>query len=294
MISFSKQIKSELISADLSAYCCSLAEFSSYVLLIGKRKQDSIEITVDSKEFAERITRIASRVLKANINWLELGGEYSILVKCGNKFMEKFNFLYSDYEDFDLLTNAYKKSCCRAAFLKGVFLSVGTLVDPEKTYNLEFSFKTEKTAMQINEIFKSSGFELKHTNRRNSKVLYVKNSDIICDIFTFIGAYKAQMKILNLKIEREIHNDVNRRINGETANYDKILSASIKHITAIEKISRVKGLDFLSQELFETATLRLTYRDLSLDELAHKFKTPVTKSGVYHRLNKIVKIAENM
>lgn len=294
MLSFSKKIKNEVLSTDISAHCCSVAELAAYIYLLGKKISNSVEITVDNVDFAGRISALASKVFKTKINYLMLGNAYSIMVDCGSRFNDKYGFLYKDGLKHDLLSNAYKKNCCRASFLKGVFLASGTLIDPEKTYNLEFSFKKKEIAKQVQNLFESAGFVLKAAERKSTTVLYVKKSDVICDIFTFIGAYKAQMKILNLKIEREIHNDVNRAINGETANYDKILNASIKHITAIEKISRVKGLDFLPQELFETATLRLTHRDLSLEELAGKFNPPITKSGINHRLNRIMKISQEL
>lgn len=294
MISFSKQIKNEFLSADISAYCCSAAELAAYIYLLGKKTDNSVEITVDNEEFAARICALACKVLKTSVNFLKLGNTCSIMLNCGNKFNEKYSFLYKNIEDEKTFIDAYKKNCCRAAFVKGVFLSAGTIIDPEKTYNIEFSFKSADIAKKISCLFEECGFGLKTAVRKSNYILYVKKSDTICDILTFMGAYKAQMKILNLKIERELRSEVNRSSNGETANLDKTLEASIRHITAIEKISRVKGLDYLPQELFETATLRLMYRDLSLEELGKKLNPPITKSGINHRLNKIMKIADTL
>ena len=293
MVSFSRQIKNELLSSDISAYCCSMAELAAYIFLLGRKNDGSVEIFVDSEEFAERICLLVSKVLKTSVSYLKLGNGYSIMIIYGNKFNEKFKFLYNK-NNVDIFINTYKKNCCRAAFVKGVFLASGILIDPEKTYNLEFSFKSQLVSEQIQCLFENLGFSFKLVKRKSSYVLYVKKSDTICDILTFIGAYKAHMEILNLKIERELRNDMNRTSNSETANLDKTLKASTKHITAIEKISRIKGLDFLSQELYEAATLRLTYRDLSLGELALKVTPPITKSGINHRLNKILKIAEEI
>jgi len=294
MISFSKQIKSEVMLTDNSVYCCCVSELAAYLFLLGKKSNDSVEIVVDNEDFAARISFLASKVLKTSISYLKFGNTFSIMIICGNKFNEKYGFLYKKDLNDTVFADTYKKNCCRSAFLKGVFLSVGTVIDPEKTYNLEFSFKTPEIAEKIQYIFKSSGFDLKFVARKSNYVLYIKKSDTICDILTFIGAYKAQMKILNLKIEREVRNDVNRSSNSETANLDKTVKAAIKHITAIEKISRLKGLDCLPHELFETASLRLMYRDLSLEELAKRLNPPITKSGINHRLNKIMKIAEEI
>ena len=294
MISFSKQIKSEILSTDNSVYCCCVSELAAYLFLLGKKTRDSVEIIVDNEDFAARISFLASKVLKKTVCYLKLANTFSIMINCGNKFNEKYGFLYKNFLNANIFADTYKKNCCRAAFIRGVFLSVGTMIDPEKTYNLELSFKTSEIAEKIQYILKTSGFDLKFVARKSNFVLYIKKSDIICDILTFIGAYKAQMQILNLKIEREVRNDVNRASNGETANLDKTVKAAIKHITAIEKISRLKGLDCLPDDLFETASLRLMYRDLSLEELGKKIDPPITKSGINHRLKKIIKIAQEI
>ena len=294
MISFSRQIKNEILVEDVSVFCCSQSELAAYIFLIGKKKDNSIEFTVDTEEFAERICSLIFKVFKMNVSYLKLSNGFSIMLNCGSKFEEKYGFIFKNELKISVLADTYKKNCCRASFIKGVFLSCGSLVDPRKNYNLEFSFKNSVIAEKILYLLENIGFEFKTVIRKSNYVLYVKKSDVICDILTFIGAYNAQMQILNLKIEREVRNDFNRASNIETANIDKTVKASIKHITAIEKISRKKGLDYLPQELYEVATLRLIHRDLSLGELSGKLSKPITKSGINHRLNKIMKIADEI
>ena len=293
MISFSRQIKNDILKAEIGAYCCSSAELCAYIMLIGKKKESSIEFQLDDEIFANRISMLVIKVLKINTRPIKLGSVYSLMVNLTPKFFEKYGFLFEN-NNKDKILCVYKKSCCRAAFLKGVFLATGVLVNPEKNYNLEFSIKSYDNCMTISCLAEEMGIEMKHTKRKRNNILYVKNSDTICDILTYVGAYSAQMKILNLKIEREVRSDLNRASNGETANMDKTIKASIKHIKAIEKIEKTKGLDYLPEELYETAKLRLEYRDLSIRELADKHKDPISKSGINHRLNKIVFIAENM
>lgn len=294
MISFSKQIKNEILSGEIFAYCCSSAELSAYILLFGKKNNNFLEIHIENEELAKRICLLAAKVLKTNVSYLMLNNTCSIMINAGNKFDEKFGHLFDEIKKPDLISNMYKKSCCRASFLRGVFLSSGTITDPEKNYNLEFSFKFKDVSDIVKDVLKNSGFELKAIKRKTNEVLYIKKSDTICDILTFIGAHKAPLEILSLKTEREFWNEANRAANGETANYDKTLKASIKHITAIEKILKEKGSDFLSEELLETATLRMKYKDISIGELALKHNPPMTKSGINHRLNKILKIAEEL
>ena len=294
MVSFSRQIKNEILLQDNTAYCCSSAELCAYILLLGRKKSGAVEIISENELLANRIAGLASRALKIKLIPLKLGNSYSLLLNCENKAMQKFSFIFENNLKPQIFVQMYKKNCCRAAFIKGVFISCGTITDPEKNYNLEFTFKNKDAAEAVKSLFNSYGFELKSANRKSAYVLYVKKSDVICDILALMGAYTAQMKIINLKIEREVHSEVNRTSNGETANLDKTFKAAIKHITAIEKISKKKGLSSLPEELYETALLRISNKEASLEELAGMFDTPITKSGVNHRLNRIMKIAEKL
>ena len=294
MISFSQKIKTELLEKESTVYCCSAAELASYLLILGRDEVEYISISSENDGLIGRIIKLCNKVLKINIKPLKLGGTYSIMISKGQKFKERYNFLFDKDEDESKLLKAYKKDCCRSSFIKGIFISCGSIVDPEKNYNLEFFFKTKSLSNIVRDMFLSLELELKETKRKNMYILYTKNSNIICDFLTRIGAHNEQMQVLNLKIEREYRNDYNRIINSEIANMDKTIKASIKHIRAIEKIKKQKGLEYLPEELYEVAVLRLENRDLSIGALAEKLKTPITKSGLNHRLNKILKIAEEI
>lgn len=298
MLSFSKRIKDDLLMLPVPPYCCSSAELCAYIMLLGKFNNGFVDITVEDKFLSDRISALCFKVLKQSGEPLKLRGGYSIILENKGKTKEKYGFLFSekkDEEPFDFkLDNIYKKSCCIAAFLRGAFIASGTLMNPEKSYNLEISAKNKKTAQAVSALAFKLGVELKTAVRKGRAVLYVKNSDTICDVLTYIGAHNAQMEILNLKIERELRSDLNRSSNGEIANMDKTIKASISHIAAIEKIENKMGLDALGEELCETARLRKEHRDLSIDALAKKHSTPISKSGVNHRLKKIIKIAEGL
>lgn len=298
MVSFSKRIKDDLLMMPAPPYCCSAAELCAYLMIFGKKDGNIIKISVEDKFLSDRISALIYKTLKINIEPLKLGAVYSLMLEMKGKAKEKFGFLFFSETDGEKkavsLEEVYKKSCCRAAFLRGIFIACGTLMNPEKSYNLEFLIKDGERAEEIREFLKSFEINLKKAERKGKTVLYVKNSDVICDILTYIGAYNAQMEILNLKIEREIRNGFNRASNGETANMDKTIKASIANIKAIEKIDEVCGIDGLPEELRETAELRLKFRDLSIEALAKKHSAPISKSGVNHRLKKIMKIAENL
>lgn len=292
MISFSQKIKSELLLREIPAYCCAVSELLAYIIVLGKDNGDYVSVSGENEAVLNSVSKLANKVLKVNVKPLKLGNTYSIMISKGQKYKEKYSAIENLYDG--LICDMFKKDCCRAGFIKGIFISAGTITDPEKNYNLEFYFKNEITSKMVEKVFSALNLELKETVRKSNYVLYTKNSNIICDFLTRIGAHNEQMQILNLKIERELRNDFNRAVNSEIANMDKTIKASIKQIYAIEKIKQEKGLEILPDELYEVAKLRLEHRDLSIGALALKLKNPITKSGVNHRLNKIMKIADSI
>lgn len=184
------------------------------------------------------------------------------------------------------------KSCCKKAFLKGVFLGSGCVVNPKTDYHFEISLKGKKHANFVMNIMESFGITPKYIKRNNEHVVYIKGSEQISTILAVIEANKAVMEYENVRIEKSITNDINRTVNCETANLNKIAKASYKHIEAINKLKKDGKFDTLNSKLKEIALLREEFSDLSLEELATKCSYKISKSGVNHRLNKIVKIAE--
>jgi len=153
---------------------------------------------------------------------------------------------------------------------------------------------SKKIHDQFKKLLREMGLALNTLVKKNSFVLYTKNSDIICDALAYMGAFGPQMEILNIKIEREVRSNLTRTSNGETANMDKVIEASSRHITAITKIEDRIGLDNLPDELREIAVMRKENKDLSLVELGKRFTPPLSKSGVNHRLKKLLDIAEKL
>ncbi len=140
----------------------------------------------------------------------------------------------------------------------------GTVIDPNKNYNLEFVTPYYRLSRELLELLLKCGFGFKTVQRKSKYVLYTKNSELILDFLTYIGAYKAQMELINIKIEKEIRNDCNRSVNSETANLEKTIAAAFKQIQAIELIEKKIGLDELSDDLRELARLRLDNTSASL------------------------------
>lgn len=186
--------------------------------------------------------------------------------------------------------------CCYSAFLRGVFLSCGSISNPQKSYRLEFRVAYEKLAydlqkliMDIDDIY----IEPSVVSRKGSYYVYIKNFDQISDILAFIGAGNAAMEFIQTKMVKEVRSYVNRTTNFETANISKTASAAAAQITAIRKISEKRGLDFLDDDLKELAQIRLENPQMSLTELARLYSKPVSRSGINRRLSKIIDIANN-
>lgn len=178
-----------------------------------------------------------------------------------------------------------------AAFLRGVFLICGTMVDPEKDYHLEFVTPYLNLSRDLASMLTDLGLEPKTASRKGNRVVYFKDSSQIEDILTFMGAQMCSLEIMNIKIYKNMRNKANRVTNCETANISKTVNASIAQVEAIRRLKREHGLDSLPDELREVARLRVEHPDMSLRELGRMLSTPLTRSGVNHRLMKIMELA---
>lgn len=186
------------------------------------------------------------------------------------------------------LDSLFKCGNCRPHFLRGVFIACGSVTNPERGYHLELSLPDEKTIAKIRAFLNEAGLPPKISVRKGAHILYYKESGVIEDFFAYIGATKAAFILMNSKIIRELRNNANRVANCETNNIEKTVNASQKHINAIRLLEKKGALKLLPAELQETARLRMTYPQLSLSELGAMLNPPISKSGVNHRLAKIV------
>ena len=180
------------------------------------------------------------------------------------------------------------------AFLRGVFISCGSVTDPNKEYHLELVLPDRLRAEQLLSFITEHGMPIKSTTRRNNLVLYAKESELIEDFLTYIGAGMHSLEIMQVKIEKDLRNRVNRSVNCDSANLDKTVAAADKSVRDIELIFAVKGADWLSPVLRETAELRLENRESSLSELCLMFEKPISRSGLNHRLKKLSAIADKL
>lgn len=297
-MSFSSQVKNELVKIEYESYCCKKS------LLYG--------MTLFSKEFSyrgcmfqtenENIVMLYKRLLKelcnidTDISVSPSGKNYSIVVEDKAIATKIFTFFGHNKSDTNLKVNFSNFQCprCQNAFLAGAFLSCGTVSSPEKDYHLEFivpflnltkSFITFLQEMELNP---------KLTNRKGYNIIYFKVSEQIEDCLYMMGASVAMFDMMNVKIVKEIRNSANRKANCETANIEKMVRAASPQIAAILKIKDKRGLSSLPEPLEQMALIRLENPDSSLQELAEMFDPPLSKSGANHRLKRLVEIAKEL
>ena len=187
-----------------------------------------------------------------------------------------------------------QQECCKRAYLKEMFLLSGSMSDPEKAYHLELLSAKADVADEIADMMREFSLNARVIERKNQYVVYLKEAEQIADFLQLTGAHLALMELENVRILKDVRNNVNRTVNCETANLEKTVTAAMHQIESIRRIVQHDGLSNLSDALRETAVLRMRHPELSLEELGQLFSKPIGKSGVYHRLKKLDEIAQHI
>lgn len=193
----------------------------------------------------------------------------------------------------ELEKKSFSKNPARA-FLRDAFLETGSMSNPEKGYHLEFVCEEDAYAAKIIETMRAFEIAAKRVQRKRYTVVYIKESEDIVRLLNVMGAHNCLMNLENLRIIKDMRNSINRRVNCETANISKTVSAANKQIEDIEYIRKHYGFDDLSENLREMAKIRLEYPDATLKELGEYLVPPVGKSGVNHRLRKLSELADSI
>ncbi len=296
--SYTVEVKSVLIGVQVKSRCCRKALLYGMLYPSSDFSKREIRLTADSERTMHLFTAMARSVCRAELIWEQvsrrsrrgeaqeiwrlLGGEECF----PDPLLEEFTA--ADGE----LTRIRTCENCLAAFLRGVFLSCGTIVSPESAYHVEFALSDPDRSAQFVRLLCELGFSARITTRRGVRAVYLKDSEVIEDLFTFIGAPQVALQIMNTKIMRDIRNNENRRANCDTANIYKSTGAAALQIRSIQQLQESGKLATLPEPLQITAALRLEYPEVSLIELAGLHEPPITKSGVSHRLQKLVAAAE--
>lgn len=311
-MSFSSEVKEELSHVREREAHCRIAELAAIISLCGRIECEaghhSVVLHTENVAVARRFYSLIKEVfqtqpqvssthhdfLKKNrfykIAILDSGAALRIL-----KAVRLINSLGQMDEEFSVRDNpVLQRTCCRRAFLRGAFLSAGSITDPEKNYHFEIACAVREKAEQLRELFAFFGLDAKIVMRKKYYVLYLKEGAMISDALNIMEAHVALMRFENVRILKDVRNSVNRRVNCEAANINKTVSAARKQIEDIEYIKNTVGLERLPANLRDIAAARLAQPDATLKELGESLPSPVGKSGVNHRLRKLGQIAQNI
>lgn len=290
-MSFSQNIKAQISKIENNCDFCDIAELSSLIKVCTGYRDGQVTVATENEDVAERIQGLFERVFSRPIDYVNRNGCF--------RFHPDFEFFTDIMATRLLLFNAgdaeiTPMDCCRAAYIRGAFLGGGSMLDPHTRYHMEFDAKHESYANQIRDILESLGIASKITLRKGRYVVYIKEYEAIADALGAMGAVGAAMELYNISIEKEIRNTANRQANCEIANIEKVTKTAFMQIDAIKKIEKHMGFDELPETLREIAEIRCRYPDESLKELGERLNPPIGKSGVNHRLKRIMAIAENL
>lgn len=298
-MSFSQVVKKEIVSRDLPKNCCAVA--AAYAVACFGKYFDARGIVLHTeqhfiaqyaKKLFERVDIIGTVTTKGK----EDGSLYEFAVKEKTQVAKMLAlFAYCEAEPNVRIQSAhFKCEHCVTAFISTAFLCCGTMTDPKQEYNLEFLSARYYLMKDFEALLMSRDFSPRHTQRKGANVLYLKASEQIEDLLTFMGASGAALEIMNLKVYKDFRNKANRITNCETANIDKTVAANSATLQAILMLKKKNAFDALPEVLQNAANLRTENPDLSLKDLALLFDPPMSKSGLSHRLKKIEQIANAM
>ena len=312
-MSFSSKVKEELSKECNSPRHCCIAETAAIISMCGKVIFDEkdyvrIEIHTENVTVARKYFTLLKKTYNINTDIsirhsssLNKNRSYvlsvnddetarKILMTC--RLMKPFGVIEEDFSISDSLI--IQRECCKRAFIRGAFLAAGSVSDPVKTYHFEIVCLSEAKAKQLQMIMETFNINARVIKRRKYFVVYVKDSSQVVDLLNIMGAYNALMDMENVRIVKDMRNNVNRKVNCETANINKTVSAAVKQIEDIRFIQMSSAFDELPESLQEMAELRVRYPEATLAELGQLLDTPVGKSGVNHRLKKISLFADEL
>lgn len=312
-MSFSAQVKDELSRRMSSARHCQIAEIAAIISLCGRIQVSEhgrycIRIQTENVAVARKYFTLLRKTFNINTDvsirqgagnhknrtyyaWVRRGGD-AVRVLQAAKLMDRYGRLE---ENLSLAQNVViQQTCCKRAFIRGAFLTAGSVSDPEKFYHFEITCMTKGKAVQLQELLISFKLDAKIVLRKKYYVVYLKEGSQIVDALNVMEAPVALMELENIRILREMRGSINRQVNCETANINKTVSAAVKQVEDITYIRDTIGFDRLPDHLRDMAELRLSRPEATLKELGEALEPPVGKSGVNHRLRKLSGMAEKI
>ena len=295
-MSFSSDVKSELAKTENLLPCCFHAQVYGLVLFAHFSKYN-LSITTENTDVFDLYSSYINDYCEVN-TYLSDGStkKLTAYVKSDEEKSKVFEKFGHELKEPTLRINRanINGECCATSFLRGVFLACGTVTDPERGYHLEFVVPYKKLCNDFMYFLEELGFNPKYINRKGNHIVYFKDSESIEDILAVIGAQNASLYLMGVKIEKDVKNKINRKMNFELSNIDKTIDAATAQIEAILFIDEKIGIDSLPDNLREIAHLRIENPESSLRDLGMLLSEPLSRSGVNHRLARIVSYAEKL
>lgn len=298
-MSFSQDVKNEIVQKKITRECCALA--ASYGIACFGRYFDSKGLVLHTElpgvaQYAKRLFSICGLHGEIIVKERPSGPLYEFKIDEPAEVEKMLALFHCEEEQVSRHIDPRLIRCghCFSAFVASAFLCCGTMTDPSKEYNLEFLYPRYNLAKDLEGILAEHEFTPRRTVRKGVNVIYVKASEQVADLLTFMGAGGAAMQIMDHKMFKELRNKTNRLNNCEMANIDKVVTANVAAKKAIEYLQQKGDFDALPAPLRQAAQLRLDWPDLSLAQLVEKSPEPISKSGLSHRLKKLEHLADEL
>ena len=290
-MSFTSEVKNELCKLPFGQACCMTAECYGLMLYANCFSVDRVKIYSDNPHVRKRILLILKKLL--GLVLIDDGSGH-IVIEDPKVIRQLYDLFGYEYHNDSLQLNraVIEEDCCKTSFLRGVFLASGYLSEPEKSYHLELVTTHYNVVRQVLVLLDEMELGGKLINRRGNFVIYYKDSESIEKILTAVGAMNSAMELMLKKVEKNLRNNINRKVNCETSNLSKTADAAALQIEAINVLLEKGLFEQMPTALQETAALRMENPDLSLAELAELCNPPLTKPGISGRMRKILKLAK--
>ena len=311
-MSFSGKVKEELAGNISPARHCRIAELAAFIgmcgtVVINSFDRYSIKIHTENLLVARKVFTLIEKTfnIKADTsvrrNISKQTVSYAVVIRRHEDALRilQATKMTEEYEDNGESIHAVdplivQQTCCKRAFLRGAFQASGSMSDPNKSYHFEIVCGELAQAEYVRDMINSFDLDAKIVTRKKTFVVYLKEGSQIVDVLNIMEAHIALMELENVRILKEMRNSVNRKVNCETANINKTVSAAVRQMEDIVYVRDTVGLDYLPEGLRDVALTRLENPDATLKELGSLMADPVGKSGVNHRLRKISEIADKL
>ena len=309
-MSFSSDCKKELCLLNPEKPCCRMSELSALYMTLGSlnllgRGKLSVQFTGESMAVARRVYTLLQKALELSpqihyVSTAHFGGTRKCVLTLGPTqtpaFLSALGMMtVGENGEATLRSTSPKvnlnRSCCVRAFLRGAMLGGGTMTNPEQGYHLELGYRDENFRDCVAKCLQKVGLPIHQSSRKGKDFLYLKQSDQIVTFLTAAGAHQAVMEMENLRVQRQVLSSVNRAMNCDSANLQKQMNASDEQLRAIERLAKQDGLKSLPKALQEIAVARLNAPDLTLEQLGQTLNPPLSKSGVNHRMRRLMEYA---